>query len=186
MTDEGSGFNPRVGTYFISIVNLVASLMAIWTVRTFGRRPLLLYGHLGIAIAHVFIGTFTIIGFDIGTLAGICIFIFIYQNTSGPVAWLYASETCVDAGLGVVIQCLWFTVLVLSLVTEPLMNSKLHPAGVFYLFAIISFIATYYVYKIIKETKGLSDKEKKALYAKKVMIDDEDSNMNVSSSKLID
>jgi len=87
----------------IQVVNVIASLVAIWTVKTFGRRPLLLYGHFGIAVAHVLVGTFTIINFDIGTLVAICLFIFIYQNTSGPVAWLYASETCVDAGLGVVI-----------------------------------------------------------------------------------
>lgn len=187
MTDQGSGFNPRTGTYMISIVNLVASFCAIITVRTFGRRPLLKYGHFSIGVAHVLVGTFTILGFDIGTLVSICLFIFVYQNSSGPIAWLYASETCVDVALGVVIQTLWFTVLVLSLITEPLMNSALQPAGVFYLFGFFSFIATCFVHSYIRETKGLSDKEKKSLYSKQLNVEDERTTTTmVDTEKLVD
>ena len=70
-------------------------------------------------------GIFTIIGFDGGLLAMICCFLLIYQNTSGPVAWLYASETCCDIALGANILVLYSSVLVLSLTTQPLMNSAL-------------------------------------------------------------
>ena len=70
-------FTPRTGTYIIASSNLLAFVMAIWTIKSFGRRPLLLYGHIGIAIAHALIGWFIIIGFDIGIVAMICIFIWI-------------------------------------------------------------------------------------------------------------
>jgi len=67
------------------------------------------------------------------------------------------------------------------------MNSALHPAGVFYLFGFFSFIATCFVHAYIKETKGLSDKEKKSLYAVKPNIEDERATTTiVDSEKLID
>lgn len=149
----------------ITIVNVLSSGMSIWTVRTFGRKPLLFYGHLSIGVIHVLIGTFILIKFDIGTLVMLCAFMFVYQNSSGPIAWVYASETMTDVGLGIALNCLYGTIVVLSLGTEPLMNSRLHPSGVFYLLAVFSFMAMVFIKVWFKETKGLTEKQKKSLYA---------------------
>ena len=62
------------------------------------------------------------------------------------------------------ILALYSTILVLSLATEPLMNSKLQPQGVFFLFAICSVIAVIFLYLFLGETMGLSKAEKKAIY----------------------
>lgn len=58
---SGASFTPRQGVYMINIVNTFASGISIWTIRTFGRRPLLLWGHSGICITHILIGTFILI-----------------------------------------------------------------------------------------------------------------------------
>ena len=120
-----SGFNERTGTYCIAVVNLIASVGGIWTCRNIGRRTLLFYGHIGIALAHFSVGLFTITGFNIGVLGMICFFLVSFQLTSGPVAWVYATETCCDTGLAVSLLTLFGTVLILQLITEPLMNSAL-------------------------------------------------------------
>ena len=44
------------------------------------------------------------------------------------------------------------------------MDSALQPQGVFFLFAGFSFIAVFFVFFVMAESKGLSEKEKKALY----------------------
>ena len=67
-------------------------------------------------------------------------------------------------GLGIALNVLYGVILILSLVTEPLMDSALHPSGVFYLLALFSFIAVFFVYFHFKESKGLTEKEKKSLY----------------------
>ena len=108
----------------------------------------------------------TILAFDWGVLVGICLFIIIYELTSGPVAWMYAAETCCDMALGICMYTLYLVVFILSLVTEPLMNSKMQPQGVFFMFGIFSAIAAVFMYVYIKETKDLTDKEKKSLYDK--------------------
>ena len=59
---------------------------------------------------------------------------------------------------------LYFVILVLSLTTEPLMNSKLQPQGVFFLFSILSLIAFFFLYCYMGETMGLTKAEKKGLY----------------------
>ena len=58
-TDSG-GFNARTGTYCIAGVNALAAVGGIWTCRNIGRRTLLFWGHIGVAISHACVGTFTI------------------------------------------------------------------------------------------------------------------------------
>jgi len=84
---------------------------------------------------------------------------------------VYAAETCVDVALGICILWLYGVVLILTLTTEPLMNSALHPAGVFLMFGVFSAIAVVFVYFCMKESKHLSDKEKKALYSPTELLD---------------
>ena len=59
-------------------MNFLASFMSVWTINTFGRRTLLLFGHSGMSVAHFAIGLFIIIDFNVGVLAGIAIFLIMY------------------------------------------------------------------------------------------------------------
>ena len=160
----GSKFTPRAGVYIINTINTIASGVSIWTIRTFNRRPLLLFGEIGITVAMSLIGVFCIIGQDVLIIVMMAVFMAIYQNTTGPVPWVYASETMPDVALGVGMNCLYATILVISLGTEPLMETGLHTAGVFFLFGLFSFIAFFFVYFFVRETKTLSEKEKKQVY----------------------
>ena len=123
-TGDG-GFTPRQGTYVVALINLIGATTAIWTINKFGRRFLLLWGHTGVAFSHFMIGISICVDWNPGVLIGICLFLFIYQNTSGPIAYQYATETVCDSALSVCICSLYLTVLFLSLVTNPLMESAL-------------------------------------------------------------
>ena len=163
-TGKSGGFTARQGTYAISLASTVSAVVGVFTAKSFPRKPLLLIGHGGIFLSHLLVAIFIITDVDLGVLIMICIFIFIYMNTSGPVAWLYAAETCCDVSLGVVLQVLWGTVLLLSLTSESLMDSALQPQGVFFLFAGISLLAVSYVFFFMDETRGLAERQKKELY----------------------
>ena len=125
---------------------------------------MLLVGHTAICICHFFIAVFILTGFNGGVIFFMCAFLFFYQQSTGPIAWIYVAETVVDAALGVCIQVLWLCVLLLSLTSGPLMESKLTPAGVFFMFSLFSFVAVFFVYFNIAETRGLTEKDKKRLY----------------------
>ena len=79
-------------------------------------------------------------------------------------AWAYAAETCCDVSLGVSLLVLYSVVLILSLTTEPLMDSVIQPQGVFFLFAFFSFCAWFFMYYYVPETKGLPEADKKKLF----------------------
>lgn len=76
--DADSGFNARTGSYMISMTNLVAACISVWTVNAYGRRTLLLLGHSSMTVIHALIGTFIMTGFNVGVLVGICTFLFVY------------------------------------------------------------------------------------------------------------
>lgn len=165
---DGSGLTPRAGTYLIGVVDVLVAMLAIVTVKYIGRRPLVIWGHLSIAVIHFMIGWFNNNGNNTGVLVGMLVFLLAYQNTSGPVAWMYAAETNIDAALGISLFTLWGTVFVLSLVCPILMSKPadggIGPSNVFFIFAGLSVLGALYGYIFIKETKGLSDKEKKLLF----------------------
>jgi hypothetical protein len=83
VTDPDSGFTPRAGVILIGVINFLAATGSVWTVRTFGRRILLLVGHTGIAISHFAIGLLSIYKYDYGVLAALCVFIVFYETTTG-------------------------------------------------------------------------------------------------------
>ena len=85
--------------------------------------------------------------------------------TNAPVAWLYMTETLTDVALGFCILTLFSTIFVMSLVVPQIMT--LHPSYAFFMFSGFSLMAAIYIKIFIKETKGLSDKDKKMIYVSK-------------------
>lgn len=148
-----SPLTPRQGVYLVGIFNLLASLMATWTVKKFGRKTLLVWGHIGIALAHSGVAAFSLWGVDIGVLIMILSFLVIYLNTSGPISWIYASETTIDAAMGICLLVLWGTVFILSLICPIMMNPhSIGPTGSFLILAGLSVLGTLYNWYFLKET----------------------------------
>ena len=145
--------------------------------RCFGRRTLVIWGHIFIALIHASIGVFGILHVDAGIISMILAFLVVYQNSSGPVAWLYAAETTIDSALGICLFTLWGTVFILSLVCPILMDPKSAVGinNVFFIFAGLSVFGSLYCYLFIKESRGLTDKEKKLLFTPKRFIENDES-----------
>lgn len=94
-------------------------------------------------------------------------FIFVFQNSSGCITWLYCSEVAVDVVLGFVGFTGYLVVFILTLTTQYMMKSELlHAWGTFWMFGTISLFAALWSHIYVKETKYLNDKEKKSLYFK--------------------
>jgi len=168
MQGKSSPFTPKQGTYLVGVINMFSSLISTQTVKFFGRRTLVVWGHMFIAIIHCSIGLLNNAGNDIGVLVMLLMFLFVYQNTSGPVAWLYAAETTIDAALGICLLTLWGTVFILSLVCPILMSDPkdggLGQSNVFFMLSGLAVLGSLYSYFALVETRGLSDKEKKLIF----------------------
>ena len=110
----------------------------MWFSTTFLEAPWLLY-----LLTITFI-----VGFEIGV---------------GPIVWLYLSEVCNDKASSVNTVVSWALTLIVSL-TTPLLASVLDDGQLWFLFGCSSLAGLIYAIAFIKETKGLSDAEIKALY----------------------
>ncbi len=140
-------------------MNALAIIVSIVTIKYFGRRTILIFGHIGIFIAYGLVMFFDIKKDSTGVIISILVFLLIYENSSGPVTWIYFTETTVDAALGICLFTLWFTVFLLSFICPILMG--LNVDDVFLGFSLISLMAALFCYIWIKETRGLTEKQKK-------------------------
>ena len=167
---------PRQGTYLIGVVNMLASLMCTQTVRYFGRVTLAVWGHALIAVTHFLIGYLNVHHENTGVLISLLSFIVIYQNTSGPVAWIYAAETVIDVALGLCLFVLWGCVFVLSLVCPVLMSSPadggIGASNMFFAFSGLSVFGSLYCKYFFIETQGKTDKEKKTIFTPKKYLEE--------------
>lgn len=161
-SDNSGGLSARQGTYLVGLCNLVASMVGIWVVRSFGRRTILLVGHSAITVLHVLIAIATMNGWSSIQIVLVCIFIFVYMTTTGPGAWAYAAETCTDSALTAVVFSLYFWQTVESFTTETLMEWS--DAGTFFIFGGITGVSVIFIYIFVGESKGLSEKEKKEIF----------------------
>ena len=60
---------------------------------------------------------------DYGAIVSTMLFMGAYSWTTGPIAWVYATETLIDTGLGVTMLAMNVSIFVLSLISPVLMDS---------------------------------------------------------------
>ena len=111
-------------------------------------------------------GIFTILSWPWATVACLFLFLFTFQNTQGPVGWLYVAEVTVDASSGVVMSGQFLNLSWLSFTMEYLIAGPLQAQGTFFLFAGFNLLGAIVLGIYMKETRGLSDSAKKLLYTK--------------------
>ena len=79
--------------------------------------------------------------------------------------WIYTSEVTQSSAGGLIVFGVFGFLLVQAMTFESMMDGWLKPEGVFFLFGVITLIGFLYVICLMKETRGLTDLEKKNLYA---------------------
>lgn len=78
MNKNGDGITPRQGTYLVGIVNMLASLVSVVLVKYFGRKTLVVWGHLLIAVIHAATGILNNYGSSTGVIGCVLAFLFVY------------------------------------------------------------------------------------------------------------
>lgn len=89
--------DPFLMSMITTIVNVLSTPISFYTMEKIGRRPLLLWGALGMVICQFIVA---IVGTVDGEnpaavsaqLAFICIYIFFFASTWGPGAWVVIGE----------------------------------------------------------------------------------------------
>lgn len=142
------------------IVNVVFTIVAIYTVEKLGRRKLMLWGAGGLSVIYATLGTcyfFHVTGFFMIVL--VVMAIAFYAMTLGPITWVLLSEIFPNRVRAVAMATCTFALWVGSFTltyTFPLLNTSLGSFGTFWGYALIC--GTGYVFFKFRcpETKGKS------------------------------
>ncbi|KAI4724932.1 monosaccharide transporter [Aureobasidium sp. EXF-10728] len=164
----GTISNPFLIGLITTLVNVLSTPISFWTIERFGRRPLLIWGALGMLTCQFLTA---ILGTAISTenqaatkaqIAFICLAISFFASTWGPGAWVLIGEIFPlpirsrGVGLSTASNWLWNTIIA---VITPYMVSKdkgnLGPK-VFFVWGTLCTCACIYAYFLVPETKGLS------------------------------
>ena len=145
-------------TVAIGVVNLVFTLLAMWQVDKLGRRPLMLYGSLGLSVIYIVLAFLLQNHFPTGLVSiFVLLAISIYAISLAPITWVLISEIFPNKIRGVAssvaIVSLWGAYFILVF-TFPILAKILGAYGPFYLYAIICFLGFLFVKFKVKETKG--------------------------------
>jgi sugar porter (SP) family MFS transporter len=151
------------GQVSIGIVNVLFTLLAIWKIDSWGRKPLLLSGIIGVFIALIMCSSYFLLDMETPFLIIIFITLFIacFAFSYGPVTWIIISEIYPTkvrgTAMSVATLALWLTnVLVAQLFPRIQAWSN---GGTFLIFAGITIGAYFFVKRFIPETREMSLEE---------------------------
>ena len=170
MEEEGGGDFPLTavqGTQIIGITQTVAAVFAVALILNVGRRPIFVWGQFFIATSTFICGLSILYGWNMLAFISVNGLGIAYQMTKGGCAWMYVSEVTVDVASGLSMAAQYGNLTLISFTFESMMNSHLKVFGTIWYFSAISFIGTVFCYWFVKETRGLTDYEKKTLYTPK-------------------
>jgi sugar porter (SP) family MFS transporter len=144
-------------------VNLIFTLVAMFTVDKWGRKKLMVLGSIGLALTYVLLGSafyFELKG--IAVLSLVIVAIAIYAMSLAPIVWVILSEIFPNhirgAAMALATFALWIACFVLTY-TFPLLNASLGAAGTFWVYAAICLGGFVFIALKLPETKGKSLEE---------------------------
>ena len=157
--------SPMMITVFMGVINILFTLVAIFTVEKWGRKPLLIYGSLGMAIGALGVAfTFGQPGLEMVTAVSLLVYSASFMFSWGPITWVLIAEifpnTIRGAAVAIAVAFLWIFNFIVSSSFVPMFNMHLTEGDHFGhwftygLYGVICLLAALFVWKLVPETKG--------------------------------
>ncbi|MDN3549309.1 sugar porter family MFS transporter [Mucilaginibacter aquaedulcis] len=153
--------NSLISQIIFGAANMLFTLIAIWKVDSWGRRPLYLYGTAGAAATLIATGFCFYTGATANMWLLVCVLSFLafFAFSIGPLKFVVASEIFPNAirgrALAISIMVMWVADAIVGQLT-PILLKGIGSAGTFWFFAFFCVVAYVVVYKLLPETKGKS------------------------------
>ncbi|KAJ5825372.1 hypothetical protein N7474_002510 [Penicillium riverlandense] len=165
--EHGAVTNPFLLSMITTIVNVLSTPLSFYAMERVGRRPLLLWGALGMVICQFIVA---ILGVTDGNnpqalsamVAFICIYIFFFATTWGPGAWVVIGEIYPlpirSRGVALSTASNWLWNCIIAVITPYMVDSDKGNLGskVFFIWGSLCACCFVYAYFLIPETKGLT------------------------------
>ena len=169
--------DPMMLTVFMGIINISFTLVAVFTVEKWGRKPLLISGSLGMAFGALGVAvTFGHAGMELCTAASLLIYSASFMFSWGPICWVLIAEifpnTIRGAAVAIAVAFQWISNFIVSSSFVPMFNMHLTEGDDFGhwftygLYGAICVIAAVFVWKLVPETKGKTLEDMTKLWKK--------------------
>ena len=144
----------------IGFTNVVFTIVAMVTVDKWGRKGLILWGSVGLAVSYIVVSTCFYLNIQgVVVLIAILSAIACFSATLGPVMWVLISEIFPNSIRGlatsIAVFSLWTANFILQS-TFPVIKDKFSIAATFMLYAGICVLGVIFIKVFIPETKGKS------------------------------
>lgn len=171
--------NPMVQTVIMGVVNIVFTLVAVFLVERWGRKPLLITGSLGMALGAFGVAMSNLVAVPpIVPVLSIMVYSASFMFSWGPICWVLIAEifpnTIRGAAMAIAVAFQWIFNFIVSSTFVPMYNMSLGDMGdkfghmfVYALYGIICIVAAVFVYKLVPETKGKTLEQMSALWRKR-------------------
>ncbi|KAF2643033.1 general substrate transporter [Massarina eburnea CBS 473.64] len=175
----GLGLNSNsvslLATGVVGIVMFIATIPAVMWVDSWGRKPTLIIGAIGMAICHFIIAAITASYQDdwehhqsAGWAAVVMVWLFVvhFGYSWGPCAWIVIAEIWPLSnrpyGIALGASSNWMNNFIVGQVTPDMLSSMTY--GTYIFFGLLTFGGAIFIWLVIPETKGLSLEEMDILF----------------------
>ena len=172
--------NPMVQTVLMGVVNILFTLLAVFTVEKWGRKPLLISGSVGMAIGAFGVAMCNVVTGLPAIISVISIMVYSasFMFSWGPICWVLIAEifpnTIRGAAVAIAVAFQWIFNFIVSSTFLPMYNMRLGEMGdkfghmfAYALYGIICVAAALFVWKLVPETKGKTLEDMTKLWKKK-------------------
>lgn len=171
--------NPMVQTVIMGVVNISFTLVAIFTVEKWGRKPLLITGSLGMGAGALGVALSNVVSLP-SAVPVVCIMVYSasFMFSWGPICWVLISEifpnTIRSAAVAIAVAFQWIFNFIVSSTFVPMYNLELGAMGdkfghmfAYLLYGLMCLIAAWFVYRLVPETKGKTLEQMNNLWLKR-------------------
>ena len=164
-----SGDASMLQTVVMGVVNILFTVVAIFTVDRVGRKPLLIVGSAGMMIGMAALAALSFTGsIGIAALVFIIIYTASFMMSWGPICWVLISEifpnTIRSQAVAVAVAAQWISNFLVSATFPSL--SAWSVGGTYCIYALMSLASALFVWKWVPETKGKTLEEMSKLWRK--------------------
>ena len=148
----------------VGAVNLSFTVLAIFTVDKFGRRPLMIIGALVMAVSMLILGT-TFYTRSVGMGSLVCMLVYTagFAMSWGPVCWVLLAEIFPNSirstVMSIAVAAQWIANFLVSW-TFPMLDKNQYLTDTFnhgmayWIYGVMGILAALFIWKFVPETKG--------------------------------
>ncbi|MDR3134410.1 MAG: MFS transporter, partial [Prevotellaceae bacterium] len=166
----GGGETGMSQTVIMGIVNISFTVLAIFTVDRWGRRPLLMVGSIGMAVGAFAVAVCDSVGLKgMVPVMSVIVYAAFFMMSWGPICWVLISEifpnTIRGQAIAIAVAFQWIFNYIVSSTFPALWEFS--PMVAYGIYGIMCLCAFIFVWKWVPETKGKTLEEMNKLWAKK-------------------